>query len=314
MDGVQYAIGAKDVYVRYPVRGGGTKLVLNDVDLRVRPGEFVTIVGPSGCGKSTLLKLILGSEQPTGGTVLIDGEVAEGVDRNRGIVFQGYLLFKHLTVLENIMFGLELEQCGALRRRIGRILKTKRYRRFREEALMYLDRIGFTLADGAKYPRQLSGGMQQRVAIAQALIMKPKVLLMDEPFGALDDDTRRKMQLFALEQWEKSGTTIFFVTHSIEEALFVGSRLIALSQFYSSDKDRDAKVHGAKIVLDVAVPAAKSTSDDLKYKPEFTELMRRVRHDALDPENLQHIGTFELSHPDSFRTVRKEEWQEGGVS
>ncbi|OGM96667.1 MAG: hypothetical protein A3B86_04785 [Candidatus Yanofskybacteria bacterium RIFCSPHIGHO2_02_FULL_38_22b] len=302
-------IVVEDVYKEYPNPNGGIKKVLNDVDLRVSQGEFVTVVGPTGCGKSTLLRLILGQEKPTSGRVLIDDKEVEGPDRDKGIVYQKYSLFPHRTVLDNITFGLELEGFNLFNRTvanipfIGRTLYGSRLRGYEEKAMQYLERIGLTQADATKYPFQLSGGMRQRVAIAQALIMGPKILLMDEPFGALDDTTRQNMQLFLIEKQKETGKTIFFVTHDLEEAIFLGTRIIVLSQHYSTD----TKSEGSKIVLDKAIPVSHSV--DFKYTPEFSALVKQVREDGLEVSNRQHVKDFDLSHPDSFRTVTPEEWR-----
>ncbi len=297
-----YLLVIEDVYKRYPARksdraSAGEKTVLNDVDLRVRKGEFISVVGPSGCGKSTLLRMVLGSEQPSSGSVLINGKPVGGPGRERGIVFQRYSLFPHLTVRDNIVFGLDLEEFSIP----GRLLRYPHYRRrkreYRERAQMYLDRMQLGEA-GDKFPHELSGGMRQRVAIAQAAIMKPDFLMMDEPFGALDDSTRQEMQIFLLELWEESDMTIFFVTHDLEEALFLGTRILVLSQYYVSDDD----IGGAKIVADKEVPGGHPKPLDFKYSPEFNELLEQVRRDGLDPESKQHVDDFDLSHRDAWST------------
>jgi NitT/TauT family transport system ATP-binding protein len=308
-DGTNYAITAEDIYVRYPVGRKGEKLVLNDIDLRIRLGEFVTMMGPSGCGKSTFLKLILGSERATSGQILIDGEDLDGVNRHRGIVFQRYSLNTSLTVLGNIMFGLLSERFNLIQGYFAPIINRQQYKEIRAKAFKMIDNIGLTKTDAYKFPYQLSGGMQQRVSIGQTIAMepKPKVLLMDEPFGALDDDTRKRMQLFMLQLHKDVGITIVFVTHSLEEALFLGTRIVVMSQYYHTDISKDPTKQGSKIVLDKAIPSGKVDSDELKYQPEFTKLMEEVRHNGLDPKNLQSIREFDLSHPDAFRTVLKEE-------
>lgn len=295
-----YLLVIEDVYKRYPARSGepaGEKTVLNDVDLRVRKGEFISVVGPSGCGKSTLLRMVLGSEQPSSGSVLINGKPVGGPSRERGIVFQRYSLFPHLTVRDNIVFGLDLEEFSIPSRILRYPHYRKRRREYQERAQMYLDRMQLGEA-GDKFPHELSGGMRQRVAIAQAAIMKPDFLMMDEPFGALDDSTRQEMQVFLLELWEKSDMTIFFVTHDLEEALFLGTRILVLSQYYVSDDD----THGAKIVADKEIPGGHPKPLDFKYSPEFNELLEQVRRDGLDPESKQHVDDFDLSHRDAWST------------
>ncbi len=296
----------EDVYVDYKNKDGTPKRVLNDIDLKIKEGELVTVVGSTGCGKSTLLRLILGSENPTKGIVQVAGSLVKGVDRTRGIVFQKYSLFPHLTVLENIVLGLECESFSLFQRLCLPLLYRKEIKQYGDMAREYLARIGLQATDADKFPHQLSGGMQQRVAIAQALIMKPSVLLMDEPFGALDDSTREKMQLFLLEQWKASGMTIFFVTHDLEEALFLGTRIIVLSKYYTTD---DKASEGAKIVIDKEVPEAEPGTTDMKYSPDFTGLLHKIRTDGLDPNCKIHVKDFDLSHPDAFRTVLGSEWK-----
>lgn len=303
-----FIVKLQSIFMSYPTGHGLWKKVLNGIDLQICEGEFTTLVGPSGCGKSTLLRLVLGSEEPMNGVVYVSGEKCQGVDRSRGIVFQKYSLFPHLTVLQNIVFGLELEAFNLFERVVVPFLHLKKRKELRMKASGYLNRIGLSEDDGRKYPHQLSGGMQQRVAIAQALIMKPKVLLMDEPFSALDDDTRKKMQLFALEQWEQSKMTIIFVTHNIEEALFLGTRVIALSQYYkASNAGETPATQGSKIVLDKAIHRATSESDRQKYTVTFTNLLKQVREHGLNPEYLGSVDSFDLSHPDAIRKVIRKE-------
>ena len=148
--------------------------------------------------------------------------------------------------------------------------------------------------------------MRQRVAIAQSLIMKPRILLMDEPFGALDDSTRQEMQLFMLEQWEEGGMTVFFVTHDLEEACFLGSRVLVLSQYYETDH---GQTEGAKIVTDIATPGAHPKPTQFKYSQEMSQLVKKIRKDGLDTSYRQHIKEFDLTHQDAFRTVSDDEWK-----
>jgi len=278
----------EDLYKQY-----GNKVILDNVDLSVKKGEICTLVGPSGCGKSTLLRLILGQEVQTRGEISIDGKEVGFASPDRGIVYQRYSLFPHLSVLENVMLGHTLEE-GFFQRRKNRKVNEK-------EAMFYLDKV--RLGEHAhKYPHELSGGMQQRVAIAQALLKKPKILLMDEPFGALDPDTREDMQLFLLELWEENPMTIFFVTHDLEEALFVGSRLLVLSQYYVDDRGKNAEHKGAKIVGDYLLDS-KVKSTRFKKSKEFTELIDKVRSLGFNPENEQHARDFDLKHPDSYQTL-----------
>jgi NitT/TauT family transport system ATP-binding protein len=179
-------------------------------------------------------------------------------------------------------------------------------REIRDEAQAMLEKI--RLADhGKKYPHELSGGMQQRVAIGQSLIMKPKILVMDEPFGALDPDTRENMQLFLIELWEQKHMTVFFVTHDLEEAAFLGTRIIVLSQYYLDSRGNDCTVNrGAKITADYQLPRTVN-STTVKQSSEFTELIDQIRKDGFDPDFLQHVHEFNLKHPDSFQTLTQEE-------
>jgi NitT/TauT family transport system ATP-binding protein len=283
----------QDLYKSY-----GPKRVLDNVDLVVDSGELCAVVGPSGCGKSTLLRQILGEERPDSGQVMIEGVPVGHPDPRRGIVFQRYSLFPHLSVLRNVMLGRQLQE--------SMLSRWHRRAEFIDEAMHYLERM--RLAESAhKYPHELSGGMQQRVAIAQSLVLKPKILLMDEPFGALDPDTREQMQLFLLELWEAQRMTVFFVTHDLEEAVYLGTRVLALSQYYEDDRGAGAGVNrGAKIVADYQLPRG-VTSTASKQSPEFVELVARIRREGFDPAYRRHVREFNLRHPDSFRTLTEDE-------
>ena len=170
----------------------------------------------------------------------------------------------------------------------------------------YLERAGLA-AHADKYPHELSGGMQQRVAIAQALIKRPKILMMDEPFGALDPETREHMQVFLLELWESERMTIFFVTHDMEEAVYLGTRVVVLSQHYTDDRGEGATVRrGARVVGDYALPSAVN-STKVKRSAEFIALTEEIRHIGFDRDVLRHVTEFNLRHPDSFQTLRPEE-------
>lgn len=291
----------EDIYKYY-----GDKLILDNIDLSVREGELCTVVGPSGCGKSTLLRLILGQEQPTEGSLTIDGKPAGFPTPKRGIVYQRYSLYPHLSVLDNVMMGMNLTH-GFFERR-------RRRKQFEEEARNYLQRV--RLAEHAdKYPHELSGGMQQRAAIAQALIMKPRILLMDEPFGALDPQTREDMQMFLLELWEQKKMTVFFVTHDLEEAVYLATRCFVLSQYYSDDRGHGGANRGSKVVADYQLENL-ALSPGVKDKPEFHELMREILQVGFDPEHLQHVTDFGLHHPDSFQTLTRHEYRmaEAGIA
>jgi len=284
----------EDLYKSY-----GDKVVLDNVDLSVSEGEFCTLVGPSGCGKSTLLRLILGQEAANSGVVHIDGRAVGVPDTNRGIVFQRYSLFPHMTVLQNVLLGKYVQGKNWL-------TPWKSTKEEQDKAMHYLSILRLTDAID-KYPHELSGGMQQRVAIAQALIMNPPILLMDEPFGALDPDTREELQVFILELWEKQNLTIFFVTHDLIEACYLGSRLLVLSQYYTDDRGEGEHVNrGGRIVADHCLKDVVS-STEVKNSPEFKELIASVRDDGFDPVIRQHVGDFNLAHPDAFRTLTSEE-------
>jgi NitT/TauT family transport system ATP-binding protein len=245
-------IRIQDVVVEYGQPGKRPKRILNGVSLDIHPGEFVSIVGQTGCGKSTLLRLVLAEEMPTEGQVLVEGSPRRQPDRRCGYVPQKYSLFPDRTVLENITFGLEVTEIGMF----GGLSPVRRARRqeFRSQAIGYLRRMGLRESDAVKYPHQLSGGMQQRVAIAQALIMQPKILLMDEAFSALDPGTRAGMQRLIKDLWRETGTTILFVTHNPREAVILATRVIALGR-------GGAEEDGANIVLDLSVSEA---NDELK--------------------------------------------------
>jgi len=282
----------QNVFKSYPVRKGNDKLVLNDLNFKVSKGSFISIVGPTGCGKSTMFRLLLGQDVPTSGTILANGNPILGPDRHRGVVFQKYSLFPHLTVAANVAYGLELEEFTLFGRFAAPIKYQERKKEYKEKALEYLNRVGLSEA-AEKYPNELSGGMRQRAAIAQALIMNPDMLFMDEPFGALDEGTRMDMQTFLLELWEGTDMTIFFVTHDLEEALYLGTRIIVLSQYYSTDKGQGK---GSKIVIDKSIPGKSPRPMEYRYTPEFTALLSQIRKEGLDPEFKQNIERFDLSH------------------
>jgi len=280
-----------DVYKSY-----GEKLILDNIDLTVRSGELCTLVGPSGAGKSTLLRLILGQEPPSSGELQLDGRPIGFPDPSRGIVFQRYSLFPHLTVLENVALGANLAA--------GMLERWRRRKEIQDHAMTYLERVRLG-AHADKYPHELSGGMQQRVAIAQSLIKRPRILLMDEPFGALDPDTREQMQVFLLELWDETRMTVFFVTHDLEEAAYLGTRILVLSQYYTDDRGDGAR-RGAKVVADYQLPRAVA-STATKHSAGFLELIETIRLEGFSPAHLQDVGEFNLRHPDSFQTLTEAE-------
>ncbi|SRR5258706_6226450 len=256
--------------------GSPPRCVLDDIDLRIEEGEFFCLLGQTGCGKSTLLRLVLGSEQPTGGRVLIDGSVHLRPDRTRGYVPQRYSLFPDKTVLDNITFGAEVGEFGLLGRFTPRFYR--RRREFRAKAFDYLQCIGLTETDARKYPDQLSGGMQQRVAIAQALMTEPRILLMDEAFSALDPGTRREMQRLIRQLWKDTGITILFVTHNTQEALHLGTRIVVLA--------KESPDHGSRIALDLPVPE-ECREEDI---PRLARRLESVSHTGSFAEEVQHVG------------------------
>jgi NitT/TauT family transport system ATP-binding protein len=234
--------------------------VLSDVSLTIEAGSCVSIIGPSGCGKSTLLRLIAGLVRPTSGSIELDGERISGVSEKIGFVFQSYALFPWLTVVDNIAFPLAMKNVAKQQRRA--------------QAMDYVERFGLRGFERS-YPAELSGGMQQRVAIARSLIDNAQVLLMDEPFGALDSQTRRRMQQFLLEVWQTTGCTILLITHNIDEAVFLGQRVICLTQ-------RPAGV-GEDIRIDTAYPRDVTSDEFNVYRRRVLQFLDRehaaARHD-----------------------------------
>jgi ABC-type nitrate/sulfonate/bicarbonate transport system ATPase subunit len=234
--------------------GQGSTLALQATDLDVAENEFITILGPSGCGKSTLLRIVAGLDQPTAGQALLAGHTITGPGAERGMVFQSYTLFPWLTVLDNVCFGLR-------ERGLPRAEQLER-------AAHFIAQVGLKGFE-RHYPKQLSGGMQQRTALARALANRPRMLLMDEPFGALDHQTRELMQELLLGIWEAERTTVLFVTHDIDEAVFMGSRVVVMS------------ARPGRIKLDRPVPlphprsyAVKTTPAFMALKAELTEAVR----------------------------------------
>jgi NitT/TauT family transport system ATP-binding protein len=237
-------------------------LALDNINLVTHRREFLCVVGPSGCGKSTLARIIAGLEEHTSGTILLDGKPVHGPGRDRGMVFQGYTLFPWLTVKKNVMFGLEIN--GE-----GRVPAER-------QALQWLDLIGLEKFADA-YPHQLSGGMKQRVAIVRALANQPRVLLMDEPFGALDAQTRCRMQAHLLEIWKKIDITIIFITHDLEEAIFLADRILVLSP------------HPGRVQELIEVPVARPRSAAQFLNPEF--LATKARLEELIHQSSAHDET-----------------------
>ena len=243
----------KDLHVVYRSRSGDDVEAVRGVDFAIadKPGigEIVVFLGPSGCGKSTILKAVAGLLPPSRGEVLVDGKKVEGVGRDRGMVFQAYTSFAWLTVQENVEYGLRLQ--GVAKHERGKL------------AAEYLEKVG--LADSAaKFPKELSGGMKQRVAIARTLINKPKLLLMDEPFGALDPQTRWGMQGLLIDISRKEDNTILFVTHDVAEAVYLADSVFVLSK------------RPAQILHRVDVPHFTERDQSLRSKPEFRDVEKQL--------------------------------------
>ncbi|HAU8265267.1 TPA: ABC transporter ATP-binding protein [Kluyvera intermedia] len=228
----------------------GAHVVLERLNLQVKEGEFCSMVGASGCGKSTFLRLLLGQEAPSRGTILLDGKPLQAEpDRSRGVVFQRYSVFPHLSVLDNVTIGLELPNA----RLLGRLFGAGK-REARERAVWMLQKVGLGQALD-KYPAQLSGGMQQRLAIAQAFIMQPRVLLLDEPFGALDPGIRKDMHALLLQLWGETRMTVFMVTHDLSEGFNLGTRLLVFDKVRIDPHEPNA--YGARITYDIPLNEAR---------------------------------------------------------
>ena len=247
--------------------GQGQVRAIEGIDLEIRPREFISLIGPSGCGKSTLLRIVGDLIQPSGGDVVVNGKSAHQarLDRDYGIVFQDAVLFDWRTVEKNI--GLPLEILRWDRRKRGERV---------QELVDLVELKGFE----KHHPWQLSGGMQQRVSIARALSFAPPLLLMDEPFGALDEMTRERMNLELLRIWEQSGSTVIFVTHSISEAVFLSTRVVVMSA-------RPGRIVG---IVDIDLPQPRTS--ETREEPRFAELIRDVR------QLLRKGGGFEVEEPE----------------
>ena len=234
-------IQAKNLWKTY-----GDTVVLERMNLSVKAGEFITMVGTSGCGKSTFLKMLLGMESPSAGQLLLDGKpIPSEPDQSRGIVFQQYSVFPHLSVLRNVMIAREFERAPLLGKLFGQAK-----RQVMEEAKALLDSVGLSHAIN-KYPHELSGGMKQRLAIAQALIRQPRILLLDEPFGALDPGIRADMHQLILKLWQQHQLTVFMVTHDLSEGFYLGTRLWVFDKLRRDNQAPHA--YGANITYDLPV-------------------------------------------------------------
>ena len=285
----------------------GSRSVLYDLNLSIRRGEIVALVGPSGCGKSTLLRAILGTHPPTEGRVLCNGRPVTGPGRDRGIVYQRYTLYPHMTALHNVMFGLMLADCGLLDR-LARPFRFAALRKaHREKAMEALKLVSLEHAADL-YPSELSGGMMQRVAIAQALVMEPEILLLDEPFASLDEATREGLQQFLLRLYQqnvadkKAGRTprrsMIIVTHELNEALFVADRVVGLSQYWDAAAEgllQNGRHPGATFIYDKVAPVfapadlAAGAAANIPYHllAAQREDIRRVVMDVAPPATLR---------------------------
>ncbi|MBL6740532.1 MAG: ABC transporter ATP-binding protein [Synechococcus sp. BS301-5m-G54] len=227
----------------------GDKTVLEDINFSMQSGEFVTFVGSSGCGKSTLLRLIAGLDHPSSGSIHVDGSTVKGPGPDRGMVFQKYSLYPWLNAADNVSFGMRLQGMTS--------------NDVRDRTAYFLEVVG--LQDAAtKLPRELSGGMQQRVAIARALATNPSVLLLDEPFGALDLQIRETMQDFLLNLWQRTGLTVLLITHDVEEALVLAQRVHVLAP------------NPGRIIRSLDVILDKSDLDQLRLSSDFLQLRRSL--------------------------------------
>lgn len=248
----------------------GQVTALKDINFAVHRREFVCVIGASGCGKSTLIRILAGLETSTSGQVLLDGEAVSGPGPDRGMVFQGYTLFPWLTVKKNVMFGLKAQ---------GHSNATAE-----SEAMQWIDLVGLEKFANA-YPDQLSGGMKQRVAIARALANKPRILLMDEPFGALDAQTRCKMQNYLMEIWRNIDITILFITHDLDEAVLLADRVLVL------------KPHPGEVQEFIEVPVPRPRGIEQLVTPEFLATRKRL-------DDLIHPPSAEDEEADSLHMVK----------
>ena len=244
----------------------GMHTALNAIEFEVRRREFVCVIGQSGCGKSTLIRIIAGLDHPTSGQVLLDGKPVLGPGSDRGMVFQGYTLFPWLTVKENVMFGLKLS---------GRSSVVAE-----SEARQWIELVGLSKFEHS-YPHQLSGGMKQRVAIARALANNPRILIMDEPFGALDAQTRCQMQAYLMQIWRQVDVTILFITHDLDEAIYLSDRILVLGANPSCVQE----------VIEVPVPHPRNV--DQFISPPFLATKRRLE-ELIHPRKETELATLPI--------------------
>jgi ABC-type nitrate/sulfonate/bicarbonate transport system ATPase subunit len=249
------------------VHGGAPTLALQPTDLEVADNDFITVLGPSGCGKSTLLRIVAGLDEPSTGQVLLDGAPVRGPGADRGMVFQSYTLFPWLTVRQNICFGLREKGLPDAQQR--------------EIAQRFIGEVGLAGFE-SHYPKQLSGGMQQRVALARALANDPKILLLDEPFGALDHQTRALMQELLLSIWQQHRKTVLFVTHDIDEAIFMGNRCAVFS------------ARPGRIKTELAIDLPYPRHYTVKTTPRFSQLKAQLTED-IRAESIKAAGMADVT-------------------
>ena len=246
----------------------GEILALNKINFQIFRREFISVIGPSGCGKTTLIRILAGLDFPSSGNVFLEGKKMEGPGAERGMVFQDYTLFPWLSVKKNVMFGLEIKGLGKLKAEA--------------EAMEWLDIVGLAKFADA-YPEQLSGGMKQRVAIARSLANRPEILFLDEPFGALDAQTRSSMQAYLLKIWQNVDVTVFFVTHDLDEAIYLSDRILVL------------RANPGEIDELIEVPVPRPRAPGQFLTPEFLATKKRLEEIIRPPE---------LAQNDEFPMVR----------
>ena len=250
----------------------GTVTALKKINFKAHRREFICVIGASGCGKSTLIRILAGLETATSGQVLLNNEPVTGPGPDRGMVFQGYTLFPWLTVKKNVMFGLRNQGMS--------------FSNAEAEALQWIDLVGLEKFCDS-YPDQLSGGMKQRVAIARALANKPRILLMDEPFGALDAQTRSKMQSYLLQIWQNIDITIVFITHDLDEAIYLADRILVL------------KAHPGEVEEVIEVPVSRPRDQEQFISPEFLATRERIDdliHPPIEEDDEDKLNMIRLTN------------------
>lgn len=250
------ALSVKNLWKEY-----GDQIVLENVSIEIASRAFVALVGPSGCGKSTFLRMLLGQETQTKGEILLDGQpLPKEPGPDRGVVFQRYSVFPHLTVLGNVLLGEELMASRLAGRLFGKARKAAE-----DEARAMIHAVGLAGSE-SKYPAQLSGGMQQRLALAQALIMRPKVLLLDEPFGALDPGIRAEIHALMKQLWHEAPMTVVMVTHDMREAFTLATRVVAFER--PRDRPEEKLRYGATITKDIAIWPPRHAGEPSIFRPD----------------------------------------------